>query len=280
MKLRLGHAVYGSDGETIALASAKMASGGIIIESNPESNIALSHISHRAELAAITRYATNGIPVVIGSDGPGMYSTGGKSLAIYFSDLPQAVHASLRENIHATEARVLSEQSTRFSEVSAEFVASHTPRMEPTAPLIDTLRRRVAEGTTTSQSQVEEEKAAIAAQDQANIASLVALATANRRLYDFYSYFSKMVNDRSEVAPGQPKSNFPCIFFGGSMMNTDMIALYSASGSSKMHLCTGVEAFKPSAITKTEDRPLSGSSVSKRATTNVASLSHSAANIY
>lgn len=71
-RVRIGHGLYGVEEEVIDLAKEM----GAIIEFNMSSNLALNNINSIAEVP-IKKYIDQGIDVVLGTDGHGMYSTSG-----------------------------------------------------------------------------------------------------------------------------------------------------------------------------------------------------------
>ena len=79
VKVRVGHGIYGTDPETIRLAQELAANNQLIIEMNPDSNYSLNNIDNTADYPLVT-YALAGIPVVLGSDGHGLYQTDNEQL--------------------------------------------------------------------------------------------------------------------------------------------------------------------------------------------------------
>lgn len=70
VELRIGHGLYGVDDETLDAIVAR----GVIVEFNLDSNYALNNL-RRCPEAPIDRYARAGAPIVIGTDGYGLYET-------------------------------------------------------------------------------------------------------------------------------------------------------------------------------------------------------------
>ena len=75
--VRIGHGLHGMDEETIALCKEL----GAIIEINISSNTALDNIDALKQVP-IKKYLEMGLKVVLGTDGPGMYSTDSKQEAL------------------------------------------------------------------------------------------------------------------------------------------------------------------------------------------------------
>ena len=76
VQLRIGHGLFGVDGETLAKAVAAEA----VVEFNLDSNVALNHLQS-ARNVPIRRYVEAGARVVLGSDGYGIYRTSPRSTA-------------------------------------------------------------------------------------------------------------------------------------------------------------------------------------------------------
>lgn len=70
VELRIGHGVYGVDDPTLA----RLVSQGAIVELNLSSNLALNNIRSSME-TPLLRYLGAGVPVVLGTDGYGIYGT-------------------------------------------------------------------------------------------------------------------------------------------------------------------------------------------------------------
>ena len=81
LPIRVGHGIYGSGADTVALAK-KIYEGGtpVIIEMNPDSNYALNNIDNTDEFPLVT-YAQAGIPCVLGTDGHGLYQTDSRQVS-------------------------------------------------------------------------------------------------------------------------------------------------------------------------------------------------------
>lgn len=132
-QVRIGHGLYGFDieqdgkynklepGAVLKLAKEM----GAIVEFNMSSNLALNNINDISEVP-IKAYLDEGIDVVLGTDGHGMYSTfGGQEVILA---LAAGVEISDLEKIQATEAKVMAR--------ARERELSH-PRIDDVKPLYD-----------------------------------------------------------------------------------------------------------------------------------------------
>ena len=120
-QVRIGHGLYGLDitedgkwnqlepGAVLKLAKEM----GAIVEFNMSSNLALNNINSISEVP-IKRYVDEGIDVVLGTDGHGIYSTFGGQEALLAT--VAGLEASDFEKIKATEAKVLSRALQRETE--------------------------------------------------------------------------------------------------------------------------------------------------------------------
>jgi hypothetical protein len=81
IRMRIGHAVYGVDAETKALARELAAQGKIIFEFNPDSNLAGNNIDFPNEVP-LAEFTAKHIPSVLSSDGAGLYMTSGLQTAL------------------------------------------------------------------------------------------------------------------------------------------------------------------------------------------------------
>lgn len=70
VQLRIGHGLYGVDDETLDVLAKRR----VAVEFNLDSNYALNNL-RRCPEAPIERYARAGVPIVIGTDGYGLYQT-------------------------------------------------------------------------------------------------------------------------------------------------------------------------------------------------------------
>jgi adenosine deaminase len=70
VQLRIGHGLYGVDDDTLE----QLRACGAIVEFNLNSNLALNNIQD-AGVVPIRRYLERGVPVVLGTDGYGIYQS-------------------------------------------------------------------------------------------------------------------------------------------------------------------------------------------------------------
>lgn len=132
-QVRIGHGLYGFDieqdgkynqlepGAVLRLAKEM----GAIVEFNMSSNLALNNINDISEVP-IKAYLDEGIDVVLGTDGHGMYSTfGGQEVILA---LAAGVEVADLEKIKATEAKVMAK--------ARERELSH-PNIDDISPLYD-----------------------------------------------------------------------------------------------------------------------------------------------
>jgi adenosine deaminase len=84
MRVRIGHAAHGLDDEAMQLAEQLAKESLVMIEFNPDSNLALNNID-RAEELEITACIDRDIPFVICSDGSGLFQTHTAQLEIVAS---------------------------------------------------------------------------------------------------------------------------------------------------------------------------------------------------
>lgn len=91
--LRIGHGLYGTDEATLDLLARR----GVIVEFNLNSNFALNNLQSAAE-APIARYAARGVPLVLGTDGCGIYQTTSalEARAALLAGLPAAQFEHIR----------------------------------------------------------------------------------------------------------------------------------------------------------------------------------------
>lgn len=120
-QVRIGHGLYGldikEDGQWNQLepgAVLKLAREmGAIVEFNMSSNLALNNINSIAEVP-IKRYIEEGVDVVLGTDGHGMYSTFGEQEALLAT--AAGLEAGDFEKMAETEAKIISRAIERESE--------------------------------------------------------------------------------------------------------------------------------------------------------------------
>ncbi len=100
VQLRIGHGLYGVDDATLD----RLKGTGAIVEFNLNSNFALNNIQSSVD-APIVRYLRHGVPVVLGTDGYGIYQTS-LTLEARAARLCGLADADF-ETIRRTEARYL-----------------------------------------------------------------------------------------------------------------------------------------------------------------------------
>ncbi|MBS0660414.1 MAG: NUDIX domain-containing protein [Verrucomicrobia bacterium] len=121
--LRIGHGLYGTDDATLA----RLAELQVIVEFNLNSNFALNNLQH-ASAAPIARYVERGVPVVLGTDGCGIYQTTPQleARAAQLAGLEAAGFARIRQ----TELAYL-ERRTRLEAPLRGGVANYRVPPEP-----------------------------------------------------------------------------------------------------------------------------------------------------
>lgn len=129
VRVRVGHALHGLDEKSLQLASKLAAKGLLVLEFNPDSNIALNNMDRLEQLPfeACQKY---GIDFVLGTDGSGIYGTSAAQLALsahagFLSEEGQAwLRRSQNNLIHRQQA--YSEQ--KYAALAAEDPAfPHDP---------------------------------------------------------------------------------------------------------------------------------------------------------
>lgn len=117
VRLRIGHGLYGVDEATLDL----LRSSGTIVEFNLNSNFALNNIQTSRE-APLLRYVRAGVPIVLGTDGYGIYQTSPEMEArvALLSGLAEQDFAAIRRTEAAyVEART--EYDARWTPEPREF---------------------------------------------------------------------------------------------------------------------------------------------------------------
>lgn len=79
VRIRVGHAIYGVDENTLSLARELARKGQLVLEFNPDSNIALNNIDSIRAIP-FRECVLGNIPFVVGSDGSGFYQTSARQL--------------------------------------------------------------------------------------------------------------------------------------------------------------------------------------------------------
>lgn len=92
VRIRVGHAIYGVGEKTLKLAEQLAKNGQLVLEFNPDSNIALNNIDS-LESIPFRECVARRIPFVIGSDGSGFYQTSARQLEKDLEHLELDTHA-------------------------------------------------------------------------------------------------------------------------------------------------------------------------------------------
>jgi len=149
MRVRIGHAAHGLDDDAIAVAQTLAKKNLVMIEFNPDSNMALNNIDTAEELEML-RCLNKRIPFVICSDGGGLFQTDARQLwiaasfAASFAGVEQGRVASIlqSENDHMQreEARFIRKYRAlpqNFIEGLSAPPAAPRPASPPGTPLSD-----------------------------------------------------------------------------------------------------------------------------------------------
>lgn len=121
MRIRIGHAAHGLDEDAITIAEALSKKNLVMIEFNPDSNLALNNID-RAEELEITTCIDRGIPFVICSDGSGLFHTSTPQLeavASFGGVGPKELHI-----IAEYEEEHITREQARFAQKLAQLPAN------------------------------------------------------------------------------------------------------------------------------------------------------------
>lgn len=107
--VRIGHGNFGLDEETLDIMGQLAKEGRLIVEINPISNMRLGYIDIQAHDWPIEKYLKHNIPLVVGSDGIGIYGAKMKDLfpTLMKSPKTKALKEALLENIRQTEQHYL-----------------------------------------------------------------------------------------------------------------------------------------------------------------------------
>ena len=151
MRVRIGHAAHGLDDDAIAIAESLAKENLVMIEFNPDSNMALNNIDTAEELDML-RCLNKRIPFVICSDGGGLYQTDARQLwtAASFAASFAGVEQGRMESVLQSENNHIEREKARFSNKSQalpkdffaqiETASAQTPNAPaPTAPLADAI---------------------------------------------------------------------------------------------------------------------------------------------
>ncbi|MCB9678981.1 MAG: NUDIX domain-containing protein [Alphaproteobacteria bacterium] len=112
--LRIGHGLYGVDDATLE----RMVAHGVIVELNLDSNFALNNVGDALQVP-LARYVASGVPIVLGTDGYGIYGsdTRAQARAAALTGLDDA------DRVRRTEAAVLAARAEADGRMASGFVA-------------------------------------------------------------------------------------------------------------------------------------------------------------
>lgn len=138
VRIRVGHAIYGVDEDTLNLAEILARKGQLVLEFNPDSNIALNNID-TLETIPFRESAARRIPFVVGSDGSGFYRTSARQLEknLEHLGLDTAALELLRESQRALLDRQLRygrEKETALAELEEMIAGCAALPPSPAAP--------------------------------------------------------------------------------------------------------------------------------------------------
>jgi adenosine deaminase len=136
MRVRIGHAAHGLDGEALEIAEALAKDNLVVIEFNPDSNLALNNIDTAEELEMV-KCLNREIPFVVCSDGGGLFQTD-----IWQLD-DTASFAGLKEHhldtIVQHENRHMRREAARFDRKSRLLAPDYVARLEERFAALPTL---------------------------------------------------------------------------------------------------------------------------------------------
>lgn len=115
--IRIGHAIYGWNEFNLALS--KKLQDHIIIELNPDSNLALNNIHEFGQLP-IKQFSKMKIPFVFGTDGAGFYQTDSKQTLISAEE--GGATDEIIQFVNETEQRYIHFQKKQFTRKSQLFI--------------------------------------------------------------------------------------------------------------------------------------------------------------
>lgn len=117
VRLRIGHAIYGIDEETIELAKFLSDRNLLIIEFNPDSNLATNNIDFVEDLP-IRKFLDARVKCVIGSDGAGLYQTSStqvsKTVGLYGLTKEDAEIINETEKQHIADQEVIYKNKIQY----------------------------------------------------------------------------------------------------------------------------------------------------------------------
>lgn len=122
VRLRIGHAVYGISDQVMKRMHALGQRGKLIVEFNPDSNLANNNIDFASEVP-VAKFVSAGVPSVLSSDGAGLYRTDAHQtmMAGRFSGLaPEGANF-----VRALELDHIGHQMTLFSDKRRALAAKH-----------------------------------------------------------------------------------------------------------------------------------------------------------
>jgi ADP-ribose pyrophosphatase YjhB (NUDIX family) len=140
-RLRIGHGLFGADDATLAL----LKSVGAIVEFNLNSNFALNNVQSARDVP-LRRYLAAGVPVVLGTDGYGIYQTSAEleARAGALCGLTARDLAAIRD----TEARYVRERTAAdeaHTDAPGRFIVPDDAPSRHFTPEVARLKREAAE---------------------------------------------------------------------------------------------------------------------------------------
>ena len=135
MRVRIGHAAHGLDDEAVAIAETLAKKKLVMIEFNPDSNMALNNIDTAEELDML-RCLNKRIPFVICSDGGGLFQTDARQLwtAASFAASFAGVEPERVETILQAEKDHMEREEIRFARKYRALPADFFDRLQKAAP--------------------------------------------------------------------------------------------------------------------------------------------------
>jgi len=137
MRVRIGHAAHGLDDNAIAIAEKLTKRDLVMIEFNPDSNMALNNIDTAEELDML-RCLNKRIPFVICSDGSGLYQTDARQLwtAASFAASFTGVEPDRVASIVQSENDHIQREEARFLRKWQQLPANFLERIKTTPHLV------------------------------------------------------------------------------------------------------------------------------------------------
>lgn len=147
IRVRIGHGIYGMDEETLELAAKLAKKGLVVIEFNPDSNLAINNIDSFADIP-FKQCLEYGIPFVVGSDGTGLYQTNAKHLErnLGHMGLGKKALSALRETQEELIDRQLAYSESKLEALTKEYgnFATHPESRDAYAAALFTKARGIA----------------------------------------------------------------------------------------------------------------------------------------